>query len=187
MNIKLIISDFDGTLVDTQKANFHAYQEVLSSYHGIHITEEMYQHAFGMRLNEFMNYIGIHDSHIIEIIKRQKADVYPKYFEYITVNTNLFAFIESMKTNGIPIVLASTAQKINICNVLTHIGKMECFNLIISGTDISAPKPDPECFQLAMRHYNRQPTETLIFEDSAVGLVAAERSGANYIKINPFI
>lgn len=32
MKTKLIISDFDGTLVDTKEANFQAYKEVLSHF-----------------------------------------------------------------------------------------------------------------------------------------------------------
>ena len=65
MKTELIISDFDGTLVDTQEANFQAYKKVLSHFN-IFLTEDMYHRLFGMRLKEFMQYIGINDANMIE-------------------------------------------------------------------------------------------------------------------------
>ena len=45
--IKLILLDFDGTLVDTRNANAEAYIEALGEV-GIHLTKEEYlEHYFG--------------------------------------------------------------------------------------------------------------------------------------------
>lgn len=54
---------------------------------------------------------------------------------------------------------------------------------ILSGLDIPTPKPAPDCFLEAMRREGCTPAETLIFEDSEIGLEAARRSGAAYIRV----
>ena len=54
---------------------------------------------------------------------------------------------------------------------------------ILTGTDIAASKPAPDCFLEAMRREGCTPSETLIFEDSAIGLEAARRSGAAYFQV----
>lgn len=54
---------------------------------------------------------------------------------------------------------------------------------ILSGADVRRSKPDPECFLEVMRREGCMPQETLVFEDSAIGLEAARRSGANYFKV----
>ena len=41
---------------------------------------------------------------------------------------------------------------------------------ITTANDISKPKPDPEGYLLAMENFRSDPVETLIFEDSEVGL-----------------
>ena len=115
MKTELIISDFDGTLVDTQEANFQAYKKVLSHFN-IFLTEDMYHRLFGMRLKEFMQYIGINDANMIEQIKEMKARIYPNYFNLIRTNNQLLEFIALMKRNGVKTALASTAQKQNIYN-----------------------------------------------------------------------
>ncbi len=54
---------------------------------------------------------------------------------------------------------------------------------ILAGTDITVSKPAPDCFLEAMRREGCTPSETLIFEDSAIGLEAARRSGAAYFRV----
>ncbi len=54
---------------------------------------------------------------------------------------------------------------------------------ILAGTDIAVSKPAPDCFLEAMRREGCTPSETLIFEDSAIGLEAARRSGAAYFQV----
>ena len=54
---------------------------------------------------------------------------------------------------------------------------------ILSGADVAHSKPAPDCFLEAMRREGCTPRETLIFEDSEIGLEAARRSGAGYFKV----
>lgn len=54
---------------------------------------------------------------------------------------------------------------------------------ILSGADVAHSKPAPDCFLEAMRREGCTPRETLIFEDSEIGLEAARRSGASYFKV----
>ena len=56
------------------------------------------------------------------------------------------------------------------------------FDLILTYDDITKSKPDPEGFLKAMEYFDAKSDETIIFEDSEVGLKAAEKSGAYYYK-----
>lgn len=56
-------------------------------------------------------------------------------------------------------------------------------NGILSGADVEHSKPAPDCFLEAMRREGCTPQETLIFEDSEIGLEAARRSGASYFVV----
>ena len=53
----------------------------------------------------------------------------------------------------------------------------------LSGADVKHSKPAPYCFLEAMRREGCTPQETLIFEDSEIGLEAARRSGAAYFRV----
>jgi HAD superfamily hydrolase (TIGR01509 family) len=54
---------------------------------------------------------------------------------------------------------------------------------LVTNEDVENPKPDPEGYLKAMDTLEVQPQETVIVEDSAVGLRAAHGSGAQVIQV----
>ena len=181
--ISLILTDLDGTLVDTRAANYHAYREVLADF-GKSLTEEHYNSCFGLRLEEFLQTLDITDKHITEKIRKQKALVYPIHFDKLVPNNPLLAFLKASRRMGIPLAVVSTARRENILNVLKYIGAYDLFDLIVSGENVSKSKPDPECYIYAIRHFNIEPDKILIFEDTPIGIRAAIETGANCLVIS---
>lgn len=55
--VKLLITDFDGTLVDTFEANFLAYQKAFSDC-GLQLSEKQYKECFGFRFDDFMSHVA---------------------------------------------------------------------------------------------------------------------------------
>ena len=181
--IKAIITDFDGTLVDTFEANYLAYKHVLNSL-GIELTRESYRACFGLRFNEFMEAIGVKNIVLKDQIKKEKAKVYPMYFDKLSLNCPLLNFLIFMKHNGVKIAIASTARRENLINVLNYFDITDAFDEIFTGESVTYGKPHPEIYILTMDKLGVNESETLIFEDSEVGIQAAERSGASVIRVN---
>ena len=180
--IKAVITDFDGTLVDTFEANLAAYQKVLGDL-GIVLTREKYRECFGFRFDAFMAVLGVDDEQTRERIKDAKMALYPSYFEKLIPNRTLIGFLEMLKASGVKIAIASTARKENLMNVLSYLGLTDLFDLILAGVNVSNGKPDPEIYNLTMERLGVSPEDVLIFEDSDVGLQAADASGAKYIRV----
>ena len=182
-NIKLILLDFDGTLADTKRANGEAYIEALREV-GIHISLEQYNAKyFGMRCREFLRDVGIECDEAARRLRRRKVEIYPNHFDSVRLNTPLWAWCQMMRRMGAKVWIVSTGHIDNITNVMRHLNITEGVDGIISGDDVTLPKPNPECFLQAMERTGATPRETIIFEDSTMGLEAAERSGAAYVKI----
>ena len=66
--LQAIITDFDGTLVDTFEANLLAYQEAFAK-EGVRLTQDRYRECFGYRFDRFMTAMGIFDNAVAERIK----------------------------------------------------------------------------------------------------------------------
>lgn len=181
--IRLILTDFDGTLVDTRRANARAYIATLAEA-GIRIDEETYlARYFGMRCNEFLTAMGIGDAAEREWLRLRKIALYPSFFDSLRLNEPLWNFCRSFRAQGGRVWIVSTGSRANIDHVIRHLGLEGGFDGILSGLEIERPKPAPDCFLEAMRREGCTPRETVIFEDSAVGLAAAEASGAAYFKV----
>ena len=180
--IKAIITDFDGTLVDTFEANLRAYQRAYQSV-GLDITLEKYRECFGYRFERLMTATGVFDETTANKIKEAKKMFYPQYFSYLKPNHVLIELITSFKVMGGKTAIASTARKENLMNVVNYLGFADKFDLIYAGMDVKQGKPSPEIYLKAMETLNVSPEEVLIFEDSPVGVEAARASGAHVLLI----
>jgi beta-phosphoglucomutase-like phosphatase (HAD superfamily) len=183
MEIKLILLDFDGTLASTEKANMEAYVAALAE-EGIALDREAYlARYFGMRCPEFLREIGVSSEECIDRIRRRKIELYPTFFDSVRLNEPLWNFAQDFRSKGGKVWIVSTGQKDNITNVMRHLGIEGKVDGIITSLDVREPKPSPEAFLKAMAIEGVSPAETLIFEDSPVGLEAAKASGATYFKV----
>ena len=212
MQIRLILLDFDGTLADTRRANAAAYAATLREA-GYTLTEAEYEaRYFGMRCEEFLTRFGIDDPVERERLRRRKIELYPSFFDTVRLNEPLWNFCRQFRQQGGRVWVVSTGSRANIENAMRFLGiggpenekpsddeESENEGMrttasesdapkgrvdgILAGTDIAASKPAPDCFLEAMRREGCTPSETLIFEDSAIGLEAARRSGAAYFQV----
>lgn len=181
--IKAIITDFDGTLVDTFEANLRAYQKAFNDV-GLNLTADKYRQCFGYRFERFMVAMGVHDNKTSNYIREAKKDYYPQFFEYLTPNIALIELIASYRALGGKTAIASTARKENLMNVVNYLGLSDMFDLIYAGVDVIQGKPSPEIYLKTMEELGVKADETLIFEDSEVGIQAAKSSGAKYMVVN---
>ncbi len=187
MNIKLILLDFDGTVANTGRANATSYIEALAEV-GITITMEEYRRKyFGLRCPEFLRDLGITDPAKIDSIRRRKVEIYPTHFDMVELNRPLWEFVQDFRKQGGKAWIVSTGHPENIANVMRYLGIENGIDGILTADAVVHSKPAPDCFLKAMAEVGVTPRETLIFEDSEIGLQAAKDSGAAYIKVElPF-
>ena len=191
MKKTVIITDFDGTLVDTFVANYKSYKTAFELC-GLSLDIDTYKKCFGFRFNEFMDYMGIEDETVRAKIKAIKTERYTRNIDYVKVNQYLLGFIMLAKDNGLKIGIATTASRVNVQNILKYFKIEHLFDFVITGEDVQHGKPDPEVYKKALAaasfnpHHTIAPEAALVFEDSDTGVQAAVAAGINYIKINKF-
>ena len=180
--IKAIITDFDGTLVNTFLANLLAYKEAFKKF-GYELTKTQYKQCYGLRYDDFCDKMKIKQEDR-KPIKNFKKKIYPSFFRHTTLNVNLFDFICHLKKScGIKTCIASTATKENLYGLLKYFNIEKYFDIIITGENVAHGKPNPEVYNKALTLLDCEPDEALVFEDSDIGCEAAEGAEINYIKI----
>ena len=181
--VRLLLLDFDGTLADTREANYQAYARTLAE-EGISLSRESYlARYFGMRCAEFMQAVGFADRADQERLRQRKIALYPSYFDSLRLNRPLWDYAQQLRARGGRVWIVSTGSRANIRHAMEYLGLTEGIDGILTGEDVLHSKPAPDCFLQAMQAEGMTPAQTLIFEDSAVGLEAARRSGAAAITV----
>ena len=173
----LIIFDCDGVLVDSEGLANQALVDYL--------TELQIQIPFSEALRLFT---GRRMKECLQEIEKISGQVLPENFETHFRQRMDLAFEKSLKAiSGIedalknipyPKCVASNAplQKINKNLTLTDLHKYFDGNIFSSYT-IQKWKPEPDLFLHACQTMGAQPHESVVIEDSALGVEAARRAG----------
>ncbi|MCQ2016309.1 HAD family hydrolase [Clostridium butyricum] len=184
MKRKLAIFDLDGTLFNTDDVNFEAYSSALIHYGYDLEYEHFCNNCNGLSYKKFLPPI-INNNDLLEPIHKLKKELYSKNLEKAKINQHLFNMIELIK-NSYYIAIVTTASRQNCLDILEHFKKRELFDLIVAYEDIKNVKPNPEGFIKAMQFFDIEPKETIIFEDSDVGMQAARNSEASVFIVDKF-
>jgi dTDP-glucose pyrophosphorylase/predicted HAD superfamily phosphohydrolase YqeG len=91
--------------------------------------------------------------------------------------------MSSLVSEGYKIACCSNSIRKTVLTVLSKLGIIEYFDLILSNEDVKNSKPHPEIYWKAISMMGCLPEETLIVEDSPFGLLAASRSKSHVMRV----
>jgi len=185
---KLIVFDLDGVLIDSKDIHFIALNRALSEVApGFVISKKDHLSRFdGCSTKNKLDQLSLNNGLPLQLhsrIQSLKQNYTKEFFEDIKRDQSLFETITRLKERTKYLILASNSIRDTVDLIVTKLGIGELFDLILSNEDVNNQKPHPEIYWRAMMFANAYPSETIIFEDSVVGLQAAGTSGANVIRI----
>jgi len=181
--INTIIFDLDGVLINAKHIHYEALNESLAEEAGTDYViseEDHYQNYDGLKTYEKLNMItdkkGLPKSLHKKIWESKQKKTFFKLSK-IEKNDKLINMFSNLSVKY-KIVCCSNSIRKSVYVMLAKIGIIEYFDLILSNEDVASSKPFPEIYWKAMSILKSFPSETLIIEDSPIGLKAAELSGA---------
>ena len=187
MNLKnkLAIFDLDGTLFDTKDVNYNAYQNAIRMAEiDVKIDYDDFCKLYnGKNYREFLPKIipNISEEQLKKI-HNLKKNIYQEYLDKAKKNDLLFLMIEEIKEKFY-ISIVTNASKKNVKDILEKFSVKNLFDLLITQEDVKNPKPSAEGFLKAMNSFNISKENTIIFEDSEIGIQAANKAETNYVKV----
>lgn len=185
-NIKAIIFDMDGILIDTERISFNAFKSVLKEY------------DYEMSEKFYLTMIGRNVKSIEQVMKAEYGQDFPfdevyKKKVHLCVSTidrdgviikkGVHELIDYLNENNYKIAVATSTRKERAHKLLADIGIKEKVNYIICGDQVENSKPDPEIFLKAAQGLQMPVENCLIIEDSEAGVQAAVNAGIPAINV----
>jgi len=179
--MRALIFDFDGTILDTEKSEFQAWQEVYQ------------QHGCELSLDYWLPFIGNNSipfdpaGHLEQLLGRplDKAGI-ERWVETRKQDLNLaleplpgvLDYLEAARAMGLKLAVASSSHRIWVEGHLERLGLLGYFQIICTKEDVALTKPDPALFLRAAERLGVSPKTSIVLEDSLNGVRAAKAAGA---------
>jgi len=183
--IKLIIFDLDGVLVKSKEAHFNALNKALEK------VNKKYVISYAEHLSIFD---GLPTNKKLQILSKTKKLPKSKYQQIwndkqkftideiktlIHPNNEIIELFKELKSKNIKIWVASNSIRETTKIYLLKLGLIEFIDDYLSNEDVKTPKPNCEIYLKCMTSCSVSPDETVIIEDSKVGVSSAMASKAN--------
>jgi HAD superfamily hydrolase (TIGR01509 family) len=179
VEIKAILFDMDGVLVDSQPWHFESERKVLEAYSHTISDEELMQYlgwteeAFWLAMK---GRFGIGDS--VEGMLQRKKPIYSAMLEERLVpDPVLRATLEGLKGRGLLLGVASSSEREWVDLIVRRLGVGELFASSVSGDEVARGKPSPDIFLECARRLGVKPAHCLVVEDAPAGIAAAKSAG----------
>lgn len=187
-NIKAILFDMDGVLIDAKEWHYEALNRALRLF-GYEISRFDHIHTFDglptrdklKLLSEGSNLpVGLHgflnqlkQQYTLELIAQKCRPVFQH--EYA---------LSRLKREGFLLAVCSNSVRTTILEMMDRAKLSEYLDLILSNEDVERAKPDPEIYLAAMKRLGLEAEQCLILEDNKNGIQAAKASGGHLLKID---
>ena len=130
---KYVIFDFDGTLADTEEANFVIYQKLAEKYNLRNITMDELGHLKKMNAKEVMAYIELKKRYLPFLLKKGKSLLTQDIKEIRLCKPDIFHTIGKLREMGVKTAIITTNSKTNV-KLFLEAHNADVFDLIISAT-----------------------------------------------------
>ena len=179
--IKNIIFDFDGVLVDSEILVAKAFAKYLQNFQ-IDVNEREFANFAGKKtvqvIDELSQKYSIKDQDkFFTDIMKIASNIYKK--ELTTVN-GAYEFVSNQKLN---LYIGSNSMKDRIIDGLQRVDLNKYFKAerVYSFDMVDKPKPDPDIYLKVIEDNKLIKDQTIIIEDSAVGVMAGVSAGIKVI------
>ncbi len=187
--MKGIIFDMDGVILNSEPIHIKVCEEILHDLE-ISIPEDYFDKYLGIAnpvmWKEIKEEFQIKKS-VEELVQLQESKTFSTIRKLdIIESPNLIKFLEVLKKENIPCVIASSSPQ-ELINIIVEKLKLESyFKYWISAENYNTSKPDPTIFLEASKKLEISPNDCVVIEDSENGIKAAKRANMKCIAYTRF-
>ncbi|WP_317207898.1 HAD family hydrolase [Membranihabitans marinus] len=163
-----------------------AFQEFFKK-HEIYPTEKEFEdHMYGKNNQYIMSHFLDRpiQGQELDILADEKESLFRElYKDKVETLAGYLDFLTLLKDSNIQLGDATSAPAANRIMILQQLGIENYFSSLLASEDVTHHKPDPEVYLQSAKNLGVEPSECLIFEDSASGVQAEINAGIGVIGV----
>lgn len=187
-DVKGLIFDLDGTLIDSMPLHYDAYNHCLEPW-GVHYPMDTFLSRGGIPTKDtlFMiaeeNNITDFDIETALDLKRKFVD---KNLDRITLIEPVFDIVKKFK-GELPMAVGTGSNRATVTHMFEMFDLSQYIEHTVTATDVSHFKPHPETFVKCAELIKIDPKDCVVFEDGVPGMKAAETAGMQVVDVTKYL
>lgn len=193
--LRAVIFDVDGTLADTERDGHRvAFNE---AFQAAGLTYSWSVEEYGellaitggrRRIERYLRSKGhsaAEAATLAPALHREKTRRFARLVRTGAIQPRPGAaeLIRSLRAEGVATAVATTGTSDWVLPLLDTLFGLDSFTVIVTGTDVTDLKPDPEVYLETLRRLNQSPAGVIAVEDSANGVRAAHGAGVRCVAV----
>ncbi|MFK3982278.1 HAD family hydrolase [Micromonospora sp. NPDC050397] len=185
-----VVFDFDGLLMDTESTLVEGWRAEWA-YHGLSLDLDGFWPDHGgnlteHRLDQLAALVGPSfdraTSHARFSAHRRRMHVSMDF------RPGIRDWLREARQMGLACAIASSSRSLWVSGHLARVGAVELFDVVATGDEVAAHKPDPGVYLLALDRLGVEAHRAVAVEDTPHGITAATVAGMVTVGIpNPYV
>jgi HAD superfamily hydrolase (TIGR01509 family) len=182
--IRAVIFDMDGVVVDSEPVHERALMATAQSLgRSMSVVEaKSFKGSTEKLAAELMRDFTGTDVAVEEIIRKRLLMV-RELFHEVTLMDGVIDFIATCQKKGWILALATSAQRDMQELIFSTFGLAPYFPTVVTGSDVTRSKPDPEPYLKAAAKLGLEAGACLVVEDAKLGIASGKSAGCQVVGI----
>jgi beta-phosphoglucomutase family hydrolase len=184
------IFDMNGTMVDDMHYHEQAWYKILVNELKANLSKEELRHQMYGKNEEMLERVfgagKFSKQEINDVADRKEACYREEFLPDLKLIRGLAHLLIKAKANNIGLAIGTAAVPANVDFILSNLKLWEYFPVIVTASDVTTSKPNPEVFLKAAEKLGVAPDRCVVFEDAPKGIEAARRAGMKAVGISSY-
>ena len=193
--LKAVVFDFDGIIVDSEPLHYRAFQKLLEPIGAGYSWDEYVEKYMGFDDRDAfreafrVNGLELGDERLATLISAKASMFHEVAAEGVKSYPGAVELIRRL-SGKIPLAICSGALLSDVEPVLGMLSIQDAFDCIITADDVSASKPDPASYALAVQRLQQlfpgqeiSPSSSVAIEDTPAGITSAKGAGLKVLSV----